>query len=274
MGHMNILGIPFTSVEGAVEANVERALEIIERETHGERIDLVMLPELFTCGYCALNLAPYAEPAGGPTMQKFRARVETLGLWIGYGFAETCDAHRVFNSWALLGPKGQTHIYRKLHLHPSTQTALDERTFLSPGHALEPFSTDLGAIGVMLCYDGCFVEVPRALVLKGAQLILWPSRSGGYLASHTLPSVRALDNTVPIVQVEGGQKGKHMPLTAWSVVASAKGNVMVSQRDADTPFRARVDCGEGKRLRKSWGGGAHSLYLPRRPELYGVIAQT
>lgn len=271
---LQILCLPYTSAEGDVSTNVDGALRIIVEQVQSHKTDLVVLPELFTCGYCDVNLARYAEPVDGRTMQRFRRCSEELGVWIGYGFAETYDSKRVYNSWALIGPKGELQMFRKAHLHPwKPGTALNERDFLVAGDTLEPYATSFATVGVMICYDGCFVEVARTLVLKGADIILWPSRSGGFLASQSLPRVRALDNTVPIVQVEGGQTGCHLPLKSWSLAASATGEVLLSQQDSDQPFRVRVDCCEGRRLRESSDRGAHCLYHPRRPELYGAITQ-
>jgi hypothetical protein len=111
------------------------------------------------------------------------------------------------------------------------------------------------------------------LALKKADVILWPSRSGGYLASQSLPQVRSLDNAIATVLVEGGQTGNHLPIQGWSAVYSEKGGRLVSQRNDSSVFRVSIDLAAGRRLRASADAGAHTLYQPRRPELYGAIAQ-
>lgn len=268
---IKILGIPFTSREGAVSTNVESALRIIKEEIRKEPADIVMLPEMFTCGYCALNLVPYAEPVNGPTSAKFRACCDELGVAIGYGFAETSGEDKVYNSWSFIEPGASPKVYRKTHLHPYRKgSPTNEREFLLAGNTLDPFPTAFGKVGVMICYDGFFVEVTRTLVLKGADLILWPSRSGDCIATVGLPAVRALENTVPVVQVDGGQDGPFLPLCAWSVAASSTGTVLASHK-GDKPYRVEVDIEEGRRLRASADSGIFSLYTPRRPELYNAI---
>jgi len=270
---IRVLGLPFRSAEAMVEANVDGALQLIAEELRKDPVDIVVLPELFTCGYCAPCLAPYAEAMNGPTMRKFQKYSDELGVAIGYGFAEVSGTERVYNSWAFLEPGVDAKVYRKMHLHPSKPSSpANEKDFLLPGDSLEPLATRMGWMGVMLCYDGCFVEVPRTLALKGADFIVWPTRSGCYLASHSLTPVRALDNTLPIIQVEGGQTGAYMPLSAWSSAASATGNVLASRKDY-MPFRVELDIEEGRRLRASSDAGGHSLYVPRRPELYGAITE-
>src|SRR4051794_33183506 len=271
---IRILGIPFPSEEKQVQANVDAAINIIRKEMAKDPFDLAVLPELFTCGYCGPDLSPYAETADGPSVRKFAALSRELDILIGFGFAETSGSQKVYNSWILLEPDSKQHLYRKTHLHCTAAGGkTNEPEFLLPGNTLEPFNTRLARIGVMICYDGCFVEVPRVLALKGADLILWPSRSGGYLAGQSLPHVRSLDNSIATVLVEGGQRGPHFPMESWSAVYSENGSRLVSQNKDSAVFRVTIDLAAGKRLRASPDAGALSIYVPRRPELYQVIAQ-
>ncbi|MEA1939294.1 MAG: carbon-nitrogen hydrolase family protein [Candidatus Caldatribacteriota bacterium] len=61
--------------------------------------------------------------------------------------------------------------YRKTHLEK------DERDLLTPGNlGLPVFKTSYGYLGIMLGYEGLFPEIARTLTLKGADIIIWPSR--------------------------------------------------------------------------------------------------
>jgi len=61
--------------------------------------------------------------------------------------------------------------YRKTHLER------EEKNFFSPGDlGLPVFKTSYGFIGVMIGYEGIFPEIARTLTLKGADLIIWPSK--------------------------------------------------------------------------------------------------
>lgn len=61
--------------------------------------------------------------------------------------------------------------YRKTHLEKK------ERNFFSSGDlGLPVFKTSYGYIGVMMGYEGIFPEISRTLTLKGADLIIWPSK--------------------------------------------------------------------------------------------------
>ncbi len=61
--------------------------------------------------------------------------------------------------------------YRKTHLEN------EEKNLLAPGDlGLPVFKTSYGYIGIMIGYEGLFPEISRILTLKGADLIIWPSK--------------------------------------------------------------------------------------------------
>jgi predicted amidohydrolase len=115
-----------------------------------------------------------------------------------YGFEETGDAGAevIHNSANVVAPDGLVGTYRKLHLGIPLET--DRFT---PGDSLPVFDTDLGPIGISICYD--FYQGPelsRILALKGARLLVNPTgrsampRAREHLEQVTL--VRAHENLV------------------------------------------------------------------------------
>ena len=97
---------------------------------------------------------------------------------------------------SLIGPDGRLLGYQdKVHLYGA------EKTVASPGSQYNVLQTSLGKLGIMICYDGMFPEAARTLALKGADLILSPSRIG-YVALDPWVMylrIRALENRLPIV---------------------------------------------------------------------------
>jgi len=63
---------------------------------------------------------------------------------------------------------------------------------LTPGDEHPVFDTDIGKIGIIICYDSWYPETSRILALKGAELILFPN--AGY--EPLLLPARAIDNGV------------------------------------------------------------------------------
>src|ERR687897_3230402 len=80
----------------------------------------VVLPELFTCAYSALeSVYLYAEDAEcGESARFFTALARELGIYIAYGFAEGVAGSPagVFDSANLVGPEGVVSTYRKRNL--------------------------------------------------------------------------------------------------------------------------------------------------------------
>jgi len=259
--------------EGDVAGNVARALDTVARVVRQLPADLVVLPELFSCGYCASDLTPWAEGSGGETVRRFDELARELDCTICFGFAEAGDGRRVYNSSAVVEPGRPPAVVRKTHLHRSAPgTAANEPEFLLAGEALGLVPSRLGLLGLMICYDGCFTEVPRCLVLQGAQCILWPSRSGTYLGSTGFARIRAIDNIVPIVMVEGSQHGPWSPLDAHCQIVDHGGRVLAESREPGALLRASVDP-DAARLVRDEALDARAQYRVRRPELYGPIVR-
>lgn len=82
----------------------------------------------------------------------------------------------VFNTACIIGPEGVLTKYRKV------QTWLPLEAFSSPhsikGYDQELFpvaDTPIGKLAAGICYDGFFPEIWREYILKGAEVLLWPS---------------------------------------------------------------------------------------------------
>lgn len=272
MSVCRVLGVSLETQEGDIAANVARATSLVRDHARDHEVDLVVLPELFTCGYCSMDLSSYGEDADSETFRTFASLAEDLDAVIGWGFAEKATGHLVYNSFALLEPGRAPVVVRKTHLHlsePGSQA--NEPEFLLPGGQLGLVVTSLGTFGVMICYDGCFVEVARSLVLQGADCILWPSRSDRYIPKTGFPRIRAIDNIAPVIYVEGGQTGRHFPLRSHSQIVDHRGNVL-SGSEGEGLLQATLNVGEARDFRQT-SLGASAQYRVRRPELYRSITE-
>ncbi len=71
-----------------------------------------------------------------------------------------------------------------------------------PGQGLRAFDTDLGRIGVVICYDSEFPLLARALVEQGAEILLAPSCTdslAGFTRVRVGSMARALENQCVVV---------------------------------------------------------------------------
>ncbi len=76
-----------------------------------------------------------------------------------------------------------------------------EKKIATPGNQYGIFKANKFKFGVLVCYDVDFPEASRAFALKGAELLLCPSR---IIKEGTVPwqqylTVRSLENRLPII---------------------------------------------------------------------------
>lgn len=250
----------FESVPRDKAATVTK-MEAVMTEAVALGADLVVFPELALnswgeCNDCAAEHTPCAwhvgeaEHAAGPSFEVLAAAAATNGLHVIYGYeeADPDDAAVIYNSANLVSPAGLVGTYRKLHLGIPLET--DRFT---PGNDLPVFDTELGPIGISICYD--FYNNPelcRVLALKGARLLVNPTgrsdlpRARENLVHATL--VRAQENLV--FAASANRVGvAHGPPT-WgggSVIGGPKfpgfGEVLAQAGTDETLIAAELDFG-------------------------------
>ena len=143
---MRLAAIQLFATPFALEANLDRAATLI-RQAHEQGALLALLPELFNCGYTySIQNFKAAEPLDGPTTSWLREMARTYGLYVGGSFLRS-DHGRVFNSLVLAGPSGDMYIYDKIH------PFLWERCYFERGAQPVIAETELGRIGLMVCWD-------------------------------------------------------------------------------------------------------------------------
>jgi predicted amidohydrolase len=122
-----------------------------------------------------------AEELDGPTCERFAGLARELGIHLLLGsFNERGpDADRCYNTSVLFGTKGgRLAVYRKIHLFDvdvSPEVRFTESATVVPGEGPVVASTDLGRLGLTICYDIRFGELYRRLVEMGAEILTVPS---------------------------------------------------------------------------------------------------
>lgn len=198
-----------------------------------EKTDLIIFPELSLTGYVVLDqIYGLAETIPGATTTKVEALAKKTGMHIIFGMPELSEKTQatVFNTAVIVGPQGLIGKYRKMYL--PTHSVFEEKRYFRPGYEPASFQTDIGNIGLCICYDVFFPEVLRLTRLKGAQLIVCISASPAVRRGYfeILTSARALENTaylayVNLAGVEDGLQfwgGSRLVSPTGEVVANAK----------------------------------------------------
>ncbi|MFP3985130.1 MAG: carbon-nitrogen hydrolase family protein [Candidatus Bathyarchaeia archaeon] len=177
-----------------------------------QKADIIIFPEMSLIGYTVRDLAyELAEEIPGPSTEKILKIAKTENLYLVYGMAEKSEKGKaiLYNTAILVGPEGYVGKYRKTHL--PTHSVFEEKRYFRPGYQTSVFKTNLGKIGLIICYDIFFPEITRVLRLQGAKIIICISASPAVRKKffETLTIARAIENTcflayVNLVGIENG----------------------------------------------------------------------
>ena len=189
-----------------------RKMEETVTKAKKQGADLVVFPELSLTGYVVRDqVYELAETIPGPSTKTIESLARKTKAYVVFGMPELSEKTQatLYNAAVLVGPEGLIGKYRKMYL--PTHSVIEEKRYFRPGYQTAVFDTELGKIGLIICYDIFFPEVSRLTRLKGAQLIICISASPAVRRAffETLTVARAIENTaflafVNLVGIEDG----------------------------------------------------------------------
>ncbi|MAG14501.1 MAG: hypothetical protein CL874_01265 [Dehalococcoidales bacterium] len=275
----------------AREENAERMRSFAEREAESGT-ELIVFPEAANIGYFnaevgspiaydstisfvdfAAKYVKAAEPIPGPTTDTLTEVCKRYGVYITVGIVQSHPVVKatLYNSAALIGPQGVMGVYHKMHL------AQNEKLFFYPGNTCEVYATDLGNIGMTVCYDGRFPEISRILALKGAEIIcsMWAMSGAAmeliaYLGNLKYRAyTRAQENGLYYLACNRSGKEGDQTFLGRSAIAGPSGEIIAaSETDDEEVIKAKLENEKLVRYRVR-----QTIFRDRRPELYYPIVE-
>lgn len=166
----------------------------------GYSSDFALFPELFTAplmaDYNHLNepdaireLAKFAEPV----RKKFEEFAISYNINIITGSMPYLENGKLLNVGFLCKRDGSSEMYTKIHITPNEVSTWG----MSGGDLIKTFDTDCGRIGIVICYDVEFPELPRLLADQGMQILFVPfltDTQNGYTRVKHCAQARAIEN--------------------------------------------------------------------------------
>jgi N-carbamoylputrescine amidase len=257
-------------------ARVEK--HVRDAAARGARV--ILPPELFEGPYFCREEKPewFAEAralADDEAVARMREVARELGVVIPVSFFEKAG-QAYYNSVAIVDADGAIlGVYRKSHIPDGP--GYEEKFYFRPGDTgFRVWRTRHGALGVGICWDQWFPESARAMMLLGAELLLYPTAIGSEPHEPGLdtrdPWQRAMighavSNVVPVVAANrtGTEEGQRF--YGSSFIADHRGDKVAELgRDDEGVILASFDLDALSRTRASWG-----FFRDRRPDLYDVL---
>jgi N-carbamoylputrescine amidase len=263
------------------QANIAAVSELV-REAAGRGAKLILPPELFEGPYfCRTQEEGHfarALPAGEhPAVLAMQALAKELAVYIPTSFFEA-EGHHHYNSLAMIDDRGQVMgVYRKSHIPDGP--GYSEKFYFRPGNTgFKTYRTRYGKVGPAICWDQWYPETARALMLDGAEILLFPTAIGTEPHDPGLDTSRmwrramighAVSNVVPVVAanrigMEGDQR-----FYGHSFICDERGDILAEFGAEETGvIDAILDLTLARKHRAAFG-----FFRDRRPDLYGRIAQ-
>jgi predicted amidohydrolase len=274
---------------GAVEQNLVR-IQHLSEEAIVRGAQLTVFPECATSGYGFADLASayaVAETIPGPATESLAGlclqhRMAAGGPYVVIGLLErpplerpllerTDDPATVYNSAALVGPEGLVGVYRKAHL-----PLLGVDRFTTPGNTgFLVWETEIGRVGMIICYDLRFPEAMRVLALSGADIIALPTNwpDGSQNAPQLLTRTRALENRVFVLACNRCGEESGFSFFGHSQITDPRGDVLAEAADSEELCYAEINPLQARQKRIVLRPGEFELDTlgDRRPALYEAL---
>jgi N-carbamoylputrescine amidase len=245
------------------------------REAHKRGARLILPSELFEGPYFCREeketFFSWARPfSGNETIAHFARIAKELSVVIPVSFFERAN-NAYYNSVAMIDATGEVlGLYRKSHIPDGP--GYEEKYYFRPGDTgFKVWQTAVGNVGVGICWDQWYPECARAMVLGGAEVLLYPTAIGAEPNGVDTkdPWQRAMighavSNATPVIAANRIGKEDWQTFYGASFCADMRGDKLAELgRDEEGLAIASFDREAIHAYRASWG-----FFRDRRPELY------
>ena len=265
----------------SLDENVAR-VEALVRAAAAQGAQVILPSELFEGLYFCREekdaFFDWARPMEGhPTITRFQQLAKELGVVLPVSFFER-DGQAYYNSLAMVDADGtMLGIYRKSHIPDGP--GYEEKFYFRPGNTgFKVWDTRFGRLGVGICWDQWYPECARAMMLLGADVLLYPTAIGTEPENPELDTKdlwqramigHAVSNVVPVVASNRTGTEGDQTFYGHSFIANHRGDLVAELgRTEAGVITADLDLDEIRRNRASFG-----FFRDRRPDLYGQLTK-
>lgn len=255
---------------GDIDANIEIARGYVE-EAVRQGVELIVFPECMDTGYL-FDDAEHCRSLAGPVPHgKFISALAGMakqhGIYIASGITELDEQKdKIFNSGILLDRKGEL----ACHYHKQFLATHDQNWFSFGERGCPVVDTDLGRIGLLICFDGRIPEIFRSMALQGAEIIIDMANFFAMDQADMWGPARSYENGLWLVAATKSGYERSIYYPGGSMIVDPRGNVL-SKVAHDTHGMAVFEVDPGMARDKSIYT-ANDKLADRRPETYAAMA--
>ncbi|MBM4261358.1 MAG: carbon-nitrogen hydrolase family protein [Deltaproteobacteria bacterium] len=262
----------FTAAAVQMVASDDKAANLKEaerwvREAVRMGARLVVLPEVFIWRGNKKEERGAAENIPGPASEFLASLARELRIYFLAGsiLEEIPGSNKAFNTSLLFDPNGKLlATYRKVHLFDvdlANGVSLRESDTRAHGAEVVAAETELGTMGLTVCYDLRFPELYRGLADKGAHLIFVPAAFTAFTGQahwETLLRARAIENQAYVIAADQfGKAPKSFECHGHSMIVDPWGTVLAELPDGPGVITAELDFEHLAKIRAELPALAH-----------------
>ncbi|MEE9594598.1 MAG: carbon-nitrogen family hydrolase [Candidatus Hydrothermarchaeales archaeon] len=210
--------------------NLSKAVDVI----NSYPADIYLYPELFTTGFDYKGLNELSESLQGETIKRLAEACH--GSLIGGTILEKGEKN-IYNTFVLVSDEGLIGSYRKIHPFG------EEKKHFGSGSEAVAVGTDIGKLGLSICYDVRFPEVYRSLMENGTQAALISAEFPVPRQAHwdTLVKARAIENQFFVIAVNRVGKDMRNEYFGSSQVIDPRGNILAKAGSREEFLTVDID---------------------------------
>src|SRR4051812_36699774 len=255
---------------GDFEHNIALAKQYVEDAVR-QGAELVVFPECMDTGYLfdsAEHCRELAETMkDGPFVTALSELAKKHRIYVASGVTEwDPDKEKIFNTGIMFGRNGET----VCHYHKQFLATHDQNWFAFGERGCPVVDTDLGKIGLLICFDGRIPEIFRSMALQGAEVIVDMANFFSMDQADMWGPARSYENGVWLVAATKAGFERSIYYPGGSMIVDPKGRVL-SKVPYDTHGMAIADVNLDAAADKSIYS-ANDKIADRRPETYGIMA--
>ena len=262
-----------------MKANIYK-VATLTRAAASDGAQVILPPELFQGPYfCKTEDTAHFATAypydSHPVVTALAPLAGELGVVLPLSIFERAG-QEYYNSLVVADADGSLlDLYRKSHIPDGP--GYEEKFYFRPGDTgFKVWDTKFGRIGVGICWDQWFPEAARAMMLMGAEILMYPTAIGSEPENTSLDTQprwrramtgHAVSNVVPVAAANriGDEDGQIFYGSSF-ILDDGGDFVADMSRDEEGFVAATFDLDHLTERRASWG-----FFRDRRPDLYGKL---
>lgn len=267
------VGLIQMKVKDKKDDNLHKAAKLIDK-IGKEDVDMVVLPEMFSCPYNTKNFPIYAEEEGDYSYKFLSEVSKRNNIYLIAGSIPKKEDNNIYNTSYVFNRQGEKIAkHRKVHLFDidiKNKQTFRESDTLSAGDKVTVFGSEFGKIGLCICYDFRFPEIARLMVDKGAKAIIVPASfnmTTGPAHWDIMFRSRAIDNQVYTIGCSPARDYDYSYISyGHSLIVSPYGDILCELDEKEGSITYDIDLNYVDEIREQL-----PLLKHRRRDLYELL---